>query len=42
MQFVLHHEISVYKEAKDEFGKHKMAFIHGQSQFMSKFDPYAR
>ena len=40
--FVLHHEVSVYKEAKDEFAEHKKAFVHIQSQFVGKFDPYTR
>ena len=29
----------VYKEAKDEFAQ---AFVHIQSQFVGKFDPYTR
>ena len=40
--FVLHHEVSVYKEAKHEFVEHKKAFVHIQSQFVGKFDPCTR
>ena len=35
VRFVLHNEVSVYQEAKDEFAGHKEAFVHVQSQFMS-------
>ena len=38
----MHHEVGVYKEAKDEFVEHNKAFIHVQSQFMRKFNPCTR
>ena len=33
----LHHEISAYKEAKDESAEHKKAFFHAQSQFLNPY-----